>query len=286
MEDNTMVTYFTEEEINEIKNHLANYAIKIYEENGWENDDYFKHKYQKAKELRKSKLDKSIDEIKEYLDQKYEKFQINIENNKPQAIYSNNNIKEILKIEISNIPNELDRLNFIYDFVTETFKYSYDISEYWSIIPSKYGQYYFGFDKTLPVEHSELTSLTYRKEVCEGISFTIRQLGFIAGLDIKTEGVTFNNTSHYINNTIYAGQKTLIDATRKIKNEATKKESFLVDKDELQKIGSYIFDNDDKTATIPNIGYIPYKMDEVIEKINILTPKVTYQEYEKHDYTI
>lgn len=276
------ITYFTTDEIEEIKNYLANYAVAIYENTGLITDEVFKSKYEKALKLMKTDLKKDISELKAYLDEKQQKFDNNLKMNEVSATITSMNIRRLfIEKALYHECYGIEKVNYVFDFITSYFKYSYDYVNYNSLIPNMYGNYTFDFKGTLPVKHDSLAEmLAYGQAQCEEISNLMSFLGKTLDTDIKVEFAVNNGISHALNSTIIDDQFSYIDATKFITGKLKKDECFLVSKDVLSKKETYEIENEDESYTIDNPLILPYNMSDISKEVKSLLPAIEHQKYD------
>ena len=284
METRTLLTPFTNKDINEIYNDVIIYSILNYQQFDEETKEYFLKRYNHSCSLLKTNnIDsKSLEitdiyTIKNKLDtykSVYDNF-ININNAVINDI--SKDIERIILSSISKKDDELSRISYLFDFITSYITYSEDYYNY-CIKTSPTSGYEFDFKNNLPINvyKSIEELLVIGQGVCEEISNLMVYLGKKLNLNIETVGCTYKGEKHSINKiTLKNGNTYLIDATRLIRKDKTKEACFLVSTTDLNKESNYVFNQDLITTTYKEA--IPsFKMhtDILINNLGLLRPQI------------
>lgn len=264
------------------------YSIYKYEQL----DDNFKpvynKKYQNALEL-KDKLGitetPTKEEVTNFLNEQKEKVE-NIQKQNQEMI----NIIARASVEklISEMPVDLtnvEKYQYLFDFVTKTMKFDSDWYEYCANVPPIDG-YDFMFDNGVPVSETYGGLLVTRVGNSDDITNLMIFLGKELGIKIEKTYCKYNSKRRAINYVNEHGFISYMDPIAVIRGEKDKDKVFLVAENELDypvkdkdvnKVKN--IDEDEKEVSISLHQMTPeprYNMDEIIAKINELLPKVNY----------
>lgn len=272
-------TNFTKNEIEEIYNYLVEYSIINYEKHPL---DILKRRYENALNIIKDKqIDKSFEELEEYLLNKQEKYLEVIKSNKDLINCVARSIIHILNEDIKRLTTNEEKLSYIFDFVTKVMIYNKDYEKYLFDIPPTNG-ITFNFNKTIPNDNEIFTSLVLKEVLNDEICNLICYLSKIWNIPVGKMYVNYKGKRHAINYYIIKGEISLIDATRKILNKDEKKHKcFLTSANKLNRNNDYIFDNTDILETF-TIGeeYYEYKnvnINNTVQHIKRISPKIKFQ---------
>lgn len=274
-------TFFTKEDIQDIYENITIYSIKNYQTLPEEWQEIYKPKYQKALsnlENLNIPYEKIDQEEKEEVFTKLENYQqiyrtlLNL--NQPVIELYASKIENKIIETIIKYPTEIERIAFLFQFITEYVIYSENYFKFCLQVPLIDG-FDFDFKETIPVDSSISGMLVMGQGICDDIVNLMIYLGKKLGLTINKIFVDYNKVAHTLNTITLDNQIYLIDATRKIRKDKTTEECFLVSEKTLNKNNNYIFSN----LNISKIDYsnqIPnYKQEvsKLIEEIKKLLPK-------------
>ena len=165
--------------------------------------------------------------------------------------------------------DEITRISFLFDFITNYINYSEENFKYCLNVPFT-DNFSFDFSNNVPVDNRVQGLLVQRQGVCDDISNLIIYLGNCLNLNIKKIFCTYNNNLHCLNCiTLNDGKNYLIDATRVIRKDKTKEECFLVSEETINKDKKYEF-IEDMIKTTNYDEYIPNKTKEALLLINTI----------------
>lgn len=273
-----LVTYFTKEEIEKIYSYLVEYAIRNYEKNKEQYNGWAVEKYNYAKTLQNKTIDEQSEEIEQFLENKQEKYNQNLEDNKEVITAFCQIPVLILQRNLTGNETNEEILNYIFDFVTNYITYSEDYYKYCIKTPPT-KNLEFDFKDLTPTNKDIEGLLVQGQGVCDEIANLICYLGKCFGVKIEKEFCRYKEDSHAINYVLINSNLTYIDATRKIRGQKTKEECFLISREELNKNHEYTFREPKSSITIDKSNIpINYNMPQIINEIKTYLPKITYEE--------
>lgn len=272
-----LTTHFTEEEIKDIYQHLIELSIRNYEKNEQLYEEVFKSKYDCAKDLKTKEISKTTEEIKEFLLEKQVKYQKDFEENKEIIRLLAPITLLILKKHFNENRTPLQKLNYIFDFVTSFITYSEDYYWYVTKTPPKNG-IEFDFKNRVPVNTEIEGLLVQGQGLCDEIANLLQYLGSIFNIPIKKTFGTYKEDLHALNYIKLGDKISYIDATRLIRKDKKKEECFLVSEEKLNEHHEYTFENPLPSLTIENKEQPTYSIKEIIEEINSRMPTIKYIE--------
>lgn len=279
----TLDTLFDEEDINEIYNDTIVYSILKYQSlpEIWQEE--FKNRYEKALQLLPKRNIESttikntnITELKQKLTNYQKIYNSVLQLNKDTIDQSGFTIEHFLITELSQKRNEIDRVSYLFEFITNYITYSEEYFHYCLEVPPVDG-FTFDFKNNIPVDSSINGLLVIGQGICENISWLIKYLGEKLNLQIGTINCKYKGNSHTLNTiTMKDGNTYLLDATRLIRKDKTLEECFLVSANILNKEKNYQFKSD-IILTTDYQGKIPNYQQEVqilIQNLNQLRPTI------------
>ena len=237
---NLRLVAFKEEEIRKIYINKVIYSILKYQKQSDIIKEYFKPKYEYVKNLHRGNFEGGVlEEVEEFLKQEKEKYN-EVRNNNKEVV------EFITPIVINNFKNgchedydELQKIKYLLEYVSNTFKYNFDSKKYNYSIP--FGiDYNLEFSNNVPV--SDFRSLLITREVLsDQLASIIKILGDNIGLDIKIviADNEENNDIHFLNAIIlhkkinddtydrFDYDVSYIDAASYLKGEKNNEEAFL-----------------------------------------------------------
>ena len=245
---------------------------------------FFKEKYNYACNLANSRL------IYSYLIENYtiENSLDKLENHK--AVYNyiiNINSETIKKVgkkfeeiiinTISKQEDEISRISFLFDFITNYITYSEEYFNHCIRLPLVDGfEFDFKNNMPVPIRPSAEEMLVLGQGVCEDISNLMIYLGEKLNLKIDKISCSYNEYLHQLNTiTLSDGKTYLIDATRLIRNDKTKDECFLVSKEKLNKDKNYTFrDHQETWSYISKYPSFDIQSEVLIESLESVAPEI------------
>lgn len=178
-------------------------------------------------------------------------------------------IVEILKQQMPNSLTDLEKVEYIFDYVTNVISYNEEWNKYFyklSLLP----EYDFKFYKGVPLGNNDEGILVTKSAMCKQISNLLVFLGNQLGVNIYIEEYLYNNNEHAINYILSKKEKLYINATSVIRKRTTKEESFLLPREKL-----------DKKCNISGQKSLDkklkYDMKSIVEKTNKIKFKITYR---------
>lgn len=283
-------TFFKEKDIDDIHNIILIYSILKYKElpKIWQEE--FKERYTYAiQKLKERNINLNIleniklEDLNERLTEYEMIYSTNVELNRDLVSRSGLEITREIVYTINKKQTEIDKITYLFDFITKYLTYSEDYNNYF-LKPPPVERFKFEFKDNIPIEINNISieksinnTLVMQQGLCDDISNVLQYIGRILNLNISTMTCNYNGTLHCVNQiTLSDGNNYLIDATRLIKKEKTKEECFLVSAEYLNKDNNYKFKEDisiTKTyeKEIPN--YLSESL-ELINNINNLLPQI------------
>ena len=274
-----LLNAFKEEEIENIYNDVLVYSILRYENFDDGNKETFKDRYEFANKLLKSKnlnippIDFEL--FYDYIKEKKYRFENMVENNKSIIETYAPVIEKMIIENIDPNVNNINKLEFIFDFVTKYITYSNNLVTYSIDIPPINGLE-FDFKNNIPVDSSINGILVIGQGVCDDIANLIIYLAKKVDINIEKEFCDHGKYRHSINRIKNDdGTYSYIDATAVIKKQKSKEETFLVSKSILNSDKSYKFNSDTNSKTI-TFNSIDQKenISNLITTINNMKPSI------------
>ncbi|MDD3241272.1 MAG: hypothetical protein PHQ64_00630 [Bacilli bacterium] len=280
---------FKEEEIENIYNDVLVYSILRYENFDEGNKETFKDRYEFASKLIKSKnlnippIDHEL--FHDYIKEKKYRFETMIDDNKSIIETYAPVIEKMILENIDPDLKPINKLEFIFDFITRYITYSNNLVTYSIDIPPVNGLE-FDFKNNIPVDSSINGMLVIGQGVCDDISNLLVYLAKKIGIDLEKEFCDHNKYRHSINRIKNEdGTYSYIDATAAIKKQKNKEESFLVSKAILNSDKSYKFNSDTNSKTIV-FNSIDKKetINNLINSINEIKPKIYIENKKEYQF--
>lgn len=273
-----------EEYIKQIYMSTVLYSIKQYQLLPEELKIIYNKKYQNAliaKEELQIEDNQSLEELRFFLQQQKEKIETIKAQNQPIIDLLAAQTIDILINEMPNNSTQLQKCEYIFDYITNTMEYSNDWYRYCKDVPPTSG-YEFSFYHGIPLSNTYEGLLVTRQGICDDIANLITYLGKRIGVNIEKITCDHNENLHAINYIEINGIRSYFDATSVILKNKTKEESFLVSEEFLNKDGDYKFKENIPSTTIEK-ELITYDINEVINKTNKLIPQTNYINYNKYE---
>lgn len=254
------------------------YSIYKYDELEENIKPVYNKKYQNALEL-KDKLgvieSPSKEEVTSFLDEQKEKVE-KIQNQNQELI--NQIAQATVQTLVNAMPTDLsdiEKYQYIFDFVTGIMKFDADWYEYCANVPPIDG-YDFMFDNGVPMSKTYGGLLVTRIGNSDDITNLMVYLGKEIGVKIEKAYCKHNSKRRAINYITDDKYKLVsyMDPIAVIRHEKDKKDVFLVSD---SKLDYPVKDNGisiDEDVPAPR-----YNMEEIINKVNQLLPEVNYIEY-------
>lgn len=282
LEGKESIKAINKEDTYEIYRCLAQYTCNKYYNLPMEIKPIFKNKNDSANRIISyyGKTNKSNDEIIEYLNQAKKLINNIRKDNESTNLCSSSIILEIIKNSIPDNLSEIEKCEYIFDYVTKTTKYA---EEYYNCILNLFNDFDLEFNNGIPIPNTPEEILTTREGVCDDISNLMIELGKKFNLKIGKVFCEHNGNLHafnYIN--LEDGTISLFDATSRIRTQESKKSTFLVSFNELNQNNEYILNvNDDKYSIITSAKSIvkkppKYNIDQIILETNLYIPDIDY----------
>lgn len=253
-------TFFSESDIDEIYNTTIIYSILKYQSLPEVFKKTFQKRYENAIQFMKDRhispdilKNCNLETLKQQLTEYQTIYNSNIQLNKETIEQTSSNITRLITHTISQVPNEIDRISYLFDFITNYLKYSEDYNNYCLTVPP-IDSFLFDFKNTIPIEPSINGVLVMGQGICDDISNVLQFLGQLLNLQITKITCNYKESLHSLNAiTLSNGNTYLIDATRLIRKDKKKEECFLVSASDLNKDNYYEFkENLSLTTTYKN----------------------------------
>lgn len=287
-------TLFTKEDIKEIYDKIIICSILKYEKLDKDTQKFFEDRYNFALKqatdrqinfnfLHQTTPEKVIASIENDLLVSRQYYDMNIANNKPVVNFLADQIEKVIIAAIATKETEVEKISFIFDFVTNYVTYSEDYFNYCLKVPPVNDQHFpddlhLDFKNEIPVDSSLEGMLVIGQGLCSDISHLIKHLGQKVGLNVTTTSCYYKDDLHSLNIfTSKQGDSYLIDATRKIRKDFTNDECFLVSALQLNKNNDYQFLETEELSETKTYQYIGTSLEEInalISTINTIRPQV------------
>lgn len=280
----TLETFFTEEDVEEIYDNTIMYSILKYQtfQADWQQifESRYQHAldcFQKRNQISDLLENTSIDRIKNNLLNYQAIYQQIQAQNRPVIDLYAPKIEAIILKSLQTKTTALERVNFLFDFVTNYVQYSTETFQYCLQVPP-IDDFYFDFQNQVPVDATINGMLVMGQGLCDDISNLMVYLAKRLDLNMKKITCNYNNALHSLNLiTLPDGFNYLIDATRLIRQDKTKEECFLVSKEELNKHHNYQF-KEDLPITMTYQGTLPQNTKDLailLTEIESCKPQIT-----------
>lgn len=276
-------TFFNDEDIKDIYTAITIYSIKKYQTLPIAWQDKFQKRYQNAinnlnqLNISSKKLNEETIESLYVKLETYQKLYFQIAQLNQLVIQQYIPLIESKIIEtIKKYPTDIEKVTFLFTFLTEYLTYSEDCFKYCLQVPP-IDNFVFDFKYNLPVQFNKIEEMLIMNQgICDDISNLLIYLGNKLNLNIKKIFANYKDNNHSLNKIIIENQIFLIDATRKIRKDKTTNECFLVSPKTLNKEGYYIFENLNEQEEIQDYNKeLPNYQDEVkqlIKELKTLLP--------------
>lgn len=180
-------------------------------------------------------------------------------------------IVEILKEEMPNNLTDLEKVEYIFDYVINVISYNEEWNKYFYKLPPL-PEYDFQFYKGVPLGNTDEGILVTKSAMCKQISNLLAFLGKQLGINIYVEEYSYNNNKHAINYILSKKGKLYINATSVIRKRTTKEESFLLPREKLDKKSN--------TSGQKSLEKkLKYDMESIVEKTSKIKFKIIYTKY-------
>lgn len=276
-------TFFTEDDVREIYDDVVIYSILKYQrlDEGWQLE--FSKRYRQAQEYLKSRgirdeawKNVNFEQLKLKLSNYQKVYNSVLQLNQTTIEKSGLEIERFILKTIEKKKTELEKVSFLFDFVTRYVTYSEDYFHYCLEVPPVDG-FTFDFKNCIPVDSSIYGMLVIGQGVCDDISNLLCHLGRKLQLDITKVMGSYRGFLHSFNGVNFLdGTCSFMDATRLIRGDKEKEGCFLVSQSTLNKDGTYGFREDmvsgkDYKGVYPNFQK---EVDELIANIQFLKPQL------------
>lgn len=214
---NLSLTAFKEEEIRKIYINKVIYSLLKYNQQSDNIKAFYKEKYEYARNLHRGNFEGGVlEEVRAILDEEKEKYKAIRQGNQEVVDF-------IAPIIVHNFTNgcnpqytEEQRIKYLLEYVTKTFKYNFDAKKYNHNIP--FGMDYdLEFSNSVPV--SDFKSLLITKEILGSeLASIIKILGDYIGLDIRIVIAENEDTNelHYLNAVLLHGKTNDVETLDKL----------------------------------------------------------------------
>lgn len=267
-----------------IHENIILYSLKQYQALPEEIKTFYNSKYQNALTIKQEfniEYEPELEDLKSFLQEQKEKVEIIKAQNQPIIDFLSSQILSILIKEMPNNLTEIEKCEYIFDFVTKTLEYSEDWYKYCKDIPPING-YEFTFYKGIPLSDNYKGLLITRQGICDDIANLIIYLGKELGVNINKAICEHNENLHAINYMEINGVRSYLDATSVIRKVKTKDEAFLVSEAVLNQYQDYKLKDHSISTTIDRTP-VSYDIDKIIIETNKLMPQVNYLTYQKYE---
>ena len=276
-------TFFNEEDIQEIYDEVIIYSILKYQTLTSEWQGEFYEKYCHAIQLKEQRAIPDIlvhHNSLEHLNQKLTNYQTLyntiLQLNESIIDQIGPQIMEFIVKTIDQEETEYKKVNLLFDFLTTYLTYSEEYYQHCLQVPPVDG-FTFDFKNNIPVDCSINGLLVIGQGVCDDFSNLLMMLGKKLKLNISKVICEYQGELHALNMiTFQDGTNSLIDTTRKIRQDKSKEECFLVSQEKLNKDKNYTFPQTiPQTITFSQLNLSnEEKVRQLIELINEIKPPV------------
>lgn len=266
----------SEEHIDEIYKNKVIYSIIKFERQDEDYKELFKGKDMYAKNLNDSDINESdYDEIVAYLDQQKEIINTIRNENEEVIKLTKAQILDNFKQGISKSSDDIEKYEYIFEYVTKTISYNYDSKRFNRDIPFG-NDYDFEFYKGVPFDNSFDSILVNKTGLSEDIANLISFLGKELGLTIDVVHCSYEDQSYALNSVAFGKDISFIDATSVITGRKEMEDAFLVSRGSLNNDNKYNGLGESINKAVHFGGN--YNINEVIEKEKGLLPDIEYKE--------
>lgn len=256
--------------INEIHKNIVLLSEKRYHLFSDKERKLYEWKYQNALEAKKElNMKEYVNyDVDSYLKKQKELIEDIRKTNQPIIDEMTIKIVEILKNEMPNNLTNLEKIEYIFDYVINIMSYNEEWNKYFYKLPPLL-EYDFKFYKGIPLGNTYEGILVTKNAMCKEISYLLAFLGKQLSVNIYVEEYLYNNNEHAINYILNEKEKLYINATSVIRKRTTKEESFLLPREELDKKC-----NTSKQRSLER--KLKYNIESIIEKTNEIKFKIVY----------
>lgn len=279
----SLETFFSKKDIEDIYNTTLMYSILKYKSLPQIWQEVFKERYENALQLITGRninphifQNTNLEELQHRLIEYKNMYNSNIQLNEETVAKVGSNITRLIIYTINKEQNEIDKISYLFDFITSYLSYSEDYNNYCLNIPPIDG-FTFDFKENIPIEPSINGTIVMGQGLCEDISNVLQFLGKHLNLQIKVITCNYKRSLHSLNAiTLSDGKTYLIDATRLIRKDKSKEECFLVSEQDLNKDNLYDYRKELPITTTYNKPISNYSTQaiELINNINQIRPQV------------
>lgn len=232
----------------------------------------YKEKYENALSLKEElgvSSFENVPDIIEFLSSVQEDTErITLENQPTIDLYATH-IEQLLNNHIPDHLNSLEKLEFLFDFITSWVSYSEDAFQYCFNIPPIHG-FLFDFYQGIPISTSYAGLLVTRQGLCGDIANLYEYLARNLGINLETVSCMHGKNYHTLNKiTLEDGSFSYIDATAVIRGIKLKNEAFLVSKEVLNHQGDHYQLDDHPSVTLKKLNPVPYQMEHILSQLPI-----------------
>lgn len=256
--------------INEIYKNIVLLSEKRYHLLSEEEKILNEWKYKKALEVKKElniREDVNYD-VESYLKKQRELIEDIKKINQPIIDEMTIRIVEFLRNEMPNGLTDFEKIEYIFDYVTNVMYYNEEWNKYCYKLPTL-SEYNFKFYEGIPLGNTYEGILVTKNATCKEISNLLAFLGEQLGVNICVEEYLYNNNEHAINYILSNEGNLYINATSVIRKRTTKEESFLLPRDDLDKRC-----NNSKPKILER--KLKYDIESIIKKTNKIEFRTRY----------
>ncbi len=168
--------------------------------------------------------------------------------------------------------NECEKVEYLYDFLSDYLAFSEELVKYCTKIPPIKGLE-FDFNDSTPVDHTPNGTLVIGQGSSDEICNLFIMLGKKLHLNIDKEYCNYEGHRHALNKVNFRnGDESFVDLTIKIRNKGTKENSFLVSQIILNKYNNFEFDDNYACKNI--LTNNTNRSAELIEEISKDKPEI------------
>ncbi len=213
----------------------------------------------------------NIQDITEFLTAVCEDIQRVRLQNQPVIDLYTSQVEQLLDNYIPNNLNCLEKLEFLFDFITNWISFSEDTFQYCCNIPPANGLF-FNFYHGVPLSNSYAGLLVTRQGLSGDIANLYVYLARNLGINLETISYIQDGNLYTINKiALENGGVSYIDATAVIRGLKTKREAFLVSKDAFNQTDNYQLESIPSFA-LKKMDSPPYQMSSILSYLP--TPRI------------
>lgn len=235
------------------------------------------NKYLTALDLSNCSFDNDIlVDIVDYLDTEKQKYEeISDKNQEIIDIIADRLTENIVK-EGKDLPNDLEKCRFIFEYILKTFNYDFTSKKYHRNIP--FGEdYNFEFYNGVPISKSYKGLLVTKTGLSDNIANLMVYLGNQLGISIGTLSCECYGDTYILNTINIDGNVSYMDITSVLVGRCCIDDACLVDRSKLLRYATFNYIEEEGITREMDFNY-PYDFSNIIEQEKSLLPQIETSE--------